>query len=446
MAKKIVTILGITGKQVTLAPLFQIPYPLLSTISSYANTQEAAYSLTENRVPPLPMFSSEREAGTSAAWPVIQARRRAKFWLTRVSNSSKATWTMPPCWRRHLLDQTSSLASRTSGASRAIRKSRSVPRWLASPSMRSPTTSRSSKVVTLSTPRTQPSIPWTGSCYWLSRPRRSGARASTRITTTSTPSGLLLNMWRLPILSWLRRRRIYRWRSIWPTGRSSGPSRWASRSRWVQLLKNLPLARPQPLEIRAEAVDMTVATRWHLCAETSCKSRWPGCADRCAPWHWQVSRVDLKGSRQLTFHVSGEFVKALLKVPAGQNLLGVASTLSWNEYAALWGKVNGVTCRFERLDRKVLEDAIPGGIGEEMADMFEYISEFGYHGGDPTVVLPKDVSDSPIPRCGVHFLTWEIAWRGRPGVHGRRIHQGRRLDVVVVGSKPKAGDNACLAA
>ncbi|WYZ38081.1 hypothetical protein EsH8_II_001587 [Colletotrichum jinshuiense] len=87
----------------------------------------------------------------------------------------------------------------------------------------------------------------------------------------------------------------------------------------------------------------------------------------------------------------GEFTKALLHVPAGQNLLGAASTLSWNEYANLWGRHHGVTCRFERLDRKVIEDAVPGGIGEEFADMFEYIAEFGYDGGDPTIVLPKDL-------------------------------------------------------
>ncbi|WQF90307.1 Putative NmrA-like domain, NAD(P)-binding domain superfamily [Colletotrichum destructivum] len=93
---------------------------------------------------------------------------------------------------------------------------------------------------------------------------------------------------------------------------------------------------------------------------------------------------------------TGEFVKALLHVPAGQNLLGVASSLSWNEFAALWGKHHGVTCRFERLDRKVLEDAIPGGVGEELADMFEYIAEFGYDGGDPTIVLPKDL-DVHVP-------------------------------------------------
>ncbi|OHW99276.1 NADB-Rossmann family domain-containing protein [Colletotrichum incanum] len=93
----------------------------------------------------------------------------------------------------------------------------------------------------------------------------------------------------------------------------------------------------------------------------------------------------------------GEFVKALLEVPAGQNLLGVASTLSWNEYVALWGKIQGVTCRFERVDRKVLQDALPGGIGEEFAETYEYIAEFGCEGGDPTVIHPKDLGvDIPV--------------------------------------------------
>lgn len=80
----------------------------------------------------------------------------------------------------------------------------------------------------------------------------------------------------------------------------------------------------------------------------------------------------------------------------GKNLLGYGSLISWNEYAALWGKIHGVTCRFEHLDRNVVESAIPGGIGEELADMFEYIGDFGYDGGDPSVVHPKDVSVFPL--------------------------------------------------
>ncbi|EGU84473.1 hypothetical protein FOPG_17460 [Fusarium oxysporum f. sp. conglutinans race 2 54008] len=96
------------------------------------------------------------------------------------------------------------------------------------------------------------------------------------------------------------------------------------------------------------------------------------------------------------FHLD-KFVKALLQVKPGKNLLGCSTLLTWNEYAALWGKIHGVTCRFVPLDRKVVEEAIPGGIGEELADMFEYIGDFGYHGGDPTITFPKDLGvDVPV--------------------------------------------------
>ncbi|PNP59867.1 hypothetical protein FNYG_14810 [Fusarium nygamai] len=94
---------------------------------------------------------------------------------------------------------------------------------------------------------------------------------------------------------------------------------------------------------------------------------------------------------------TGKFVKALLQLEPGKNLLGCSTQVSWNEYAALWGKIHGVTCRFVPLDRKVIEEAIPGGVGEELADMLEYIGEFGVHGGDPSVIFPKDLGvDVPV--------------------------------------------------
>lgn len=76
-------------------------------------------------------------------------------------------------------------------------------------------------------------------------------------------------------------------------------------------------------------------------------------------------------------------------------MLGFGSMMSWNEFVRIWGKFHGVECHFERLDRKIVEQAVPGGIGEEFADMFEYTSDFGYDGGDPSVVHPKDVSHFP---------------------------------------------------
>ncbi|CEI67576.1 hypothetical protein FVEN_g5667 [Fusarium venenatum] len=97
--------------------------------------------------------------------------------------------------------------------------------------------------------------------------------------------------------------------------------------------------------------------------------------------------VPLVDARQDT----GKFAKALVQVEPGKNLLGYGSLISWNEFAALWGKIHGLTCRYERLDRKVLEHAVPGCIGEELADMFEYIGEFGYDGGDPSVIHPDQL-------------------------------------------------------
>ncbi|KAH8749734.1 hypothetical protein F5883DRAFT_580649 [Diaporthe sp. PMI_573] len=97
--------------------------------------------------------------------------------------------------------------------------------------------------------------------------------------------------------------------------------------------------------------------------------------------------VPLVEARQDT----GKFTKALVQVEPGKNLLGYGSLISWNEFAALWGKIHGVTCRYERVDRKVLENAVPGCIGEELADMFEYIGEFGYDGRDPSVVYPDNL-------------------------------------------------------
>jgi hypothetical protein len=74
----------------------------------------------------------------------------------------------------------------------------------------------------------------------------------------------------------------------------------------------------------------------------------------------------------------------------GKNLVGAGEVLSWNEWCAIWAKHNGVKCAFERKERKEMEDAM-GPLGREFADMFQYMDEFGYDGGDPSVVYPWDL-------------------------------------------------------
>ncbi|KAF2270297.1 NAD(P)-binding protein [Lojkania enalia] len=86
---------------------------------------------------------------------------------------------------------------------------------------------------------------------------------------------------------------------------------------------------------------------------------------------------------------TGQFVKALLEAPAGTNLMGCGSYLSWNEWCSLWSRLLGVNATFHTCDRKVWDDM--GPFGREIADMFQYINDFGYDGGDPSVVYPSNL-------------------------------------------------------
>lgn len=72
--------------------------------------------------------------------------------------------------------------------------------------------------------------------------------------------------------------------------------------------------------------------------------------------------------------------------------MGCGSKLSWNEYCALWSRANNVKASFEPSDGKLMEQYM-GSVGRELAEMFQYMEEFGYDGGDPNVVYPWEIKD-----------------------------------------------------
>ncbi|KAM0184890.1 hypothetical protein ACHAPI_012335 [Fusarium lateritium] len=134
-------------------------------------------------------------------------------------------------------------------------------------------------------------------------------------------------------------------------------------------------------------------------------SQHPQRAPFCYPLIGDVAKAEGSNLTALTYSQcpltemakSPSLTQAMIQVKPGVVLLGYSSLLSWKEYAALWGKIHNVECHFHRLDRKVLENAIPGGIGEELADMLEYIGEFGYEGGDPDIIYPEELDvDVPV--------------------------------------------------
>jgi hypothetical protein len=106
-------------------------------------------------------------------------------------------------------------------------------------------------------------------------------------------------------------------------------------------------------------------------------------------------RVPMSGERKIPMgdptKIAGNFVVALTKVEPGKTIIASAGMLTMPEWCEKVGKQIGKTIKYEVMPRAELEEMIPGGVGTEMADMFLYYQDFGYDGGDPSVIYPDQL-------------------------------------------------------
>lgn len=90
---------------------------------------------------------------------------------------------------------------------------------------------------------------------------------------------------------------------------------------------------------------------------------------------------------------TGYFVRALIKLPPGKNVLAYGSLISFKDFMELWVKILKVPGgSYKQLSIEDVDRILPGGMGREVGEGWEYMGEFGYDGGDPTIVHAKDVS------------------------------------------------------
>ena len=89
---------------------------------------------------------------------------------------------------------------------------------------------------------------------------------------------------------------------------------------------------------------------------------------------------------------TGYFVRALVQVPPGKNLLAFGSMISWKDYMALWAEVLQVPAAYRQITIEDVDKIAPGGLGREVGEGWASQGEFGYDGGDPSVVHANDVS------------------------------------------------------
>lgn len=107
---------------------------------------------------------------------------------------------------------------------------------------------------------------------------------------------------------------------------------------------------------------------------------------------------------------TGYFVRALVQLPPGKNVLAYGSMISWKDYMTLWGKTLGLPgASYKQLTIEAVDQMLPGGLGREIAEGWAAQGEFGYDGGDPSVVHAKDVSVRFIERASEAHCT-SPAW------------------------------------
>ncbi|ESZ94819.1 putative hscarg dehydrogenase [Sclerotinia borealis F-4128] len=88
---------------------------------------------------------------------------------------------------------------------------------------------------------------------------------------------------------------------------------------------------------------------------------------------------------------TGVYVKALLDMPAGTNLIGVSQRMTWAEWTKVWGATLGVQAEFKHVSEEVFWEGVPEEM-RELQDAWDYADEFGHTGGDPDVLRPEQLA------------------------------------------------------
>lgn len=96
---------------------------------------------------------------------------------------------------------------------------------------------------------------------------------------------------------------------------------------------------------------------------------------------------------------TGKLVKKLVEdVPPGARLLGVSKMASYRDYLGIWARVVGKELAgdqgIKQISPKEWAERVRGDKDhrEHMLETWAFAHEFGYDGGDPEMLYPKDVS------------------------------------------------------
>lgn len=91
---------------------------------------------------------------------------------------------------------------------------------------------------------------------------------------------------------------------------------------------------------------------------------------------------------------TGAFVAAFLKAPAGYLVVGASQYVNLRDWLDVWSSHVGVKARYERMSPEMLTEGDTSGFMGSIVEMFQFLDDFGYAGGDPNALTPDSVGRS----------------------------------------------------
>ena len=88
---------------------------------------------------------------------------------------------------------------------------------------------------------------------------------------------------------------------------------------------------------------------------------------------------------------TGPYVEALLKLPPNSTVMAASVWCTWPDWIKLWGKLTGVETSYKQVDVTNFDKHLPGGVGKEIGEMFEFSSEHGYNADQANTMKQWDL-------------------------------------------------------
>ena len=103
---------------------------------------------------------------------------------------------------------------------------------------------------------------------------------------------------------------------------------------------------------------------------------------------------------------TGAFAEALiLHHPPGTDVLGASEIITKPDYAALWGRTQGVEATVRDVSEDEYGSYVPEEIRDTMLDLVRFFAEYGYAGGNSKVKTPSEL--------GIETTSLETYFRGQ---------------------------------